>query len=176
MGTSNIISLAGLIVSIIALLIAAIVDHERIGKLLINLKNKVFPEGKVNKSRRKAIISIVTVLTASIISPYAYKLFVKARQKCENIIKRIIGNEFVVNKVTGTIHHRRICSDHLPKDDNQEALSKYEACPRIHKTKLIEITRELSKSKAMDDNDKVAILIETIKKLGVDRIRIFHPL
>lgn len=123
--------------TILGVYIAWIVNRNKISKNILNL------------SRRKFLIGI-SFLSGFVI----YKLV--NTEIISNRIKRILffflpNNQLVVNKKTGVIHHREICKNHLPLEENLITRVSLKSKLKFHKSFKISILSRVSNEISVDD-------------------------
>jgi hypothetical protein len=108
-------------------------------------------------SRRKFLI-LGAVATGAIFWTSIYYKF--GKKKLKTIYHRFFHTEknLVINKKTGIIHHKKLCSDHLPIDENV-ADSKYNSSKiRFHKSKKIPILDLTAQEKSAEDAIEILLL------------------
>ncbi|WP_121626588.1 hypothetical protein [Poseidonibacter antarcticus] len=68
------------------------------------------------------------------------------------------GNQLIVNKKNGIIHHKIICKDHLPKKKNIGSNMSFASNVKFHKSKSIEILNQLTKNISVEDSIEILLL------------------
>ena len=162
MNTSNLIALLGLIVGFLGLQIAIVKEWSSISTAYDKLKSIVKPKFSFTISRRKCIFSIggiVSLLVMIPMIPIEKILFIA--KKAEFYGKSTIWKYLILNNKSGVVHHKIICADHLPIEQNRGDIILFSKGHHLHRSKAVYIAETLSK--LVEDSYKEILLIEAIR-------------
>lgn len=107
-------------------------------------------------SRRKFIIGAL-ITSSAVWWLIHYKL---AKKRLRKLFNTFLGENqnLVINKLTGIIHHQKLCWDHLPVNKNITDLTKSPANIRFHKSKTVSILVLIAKDKNAEDAIEILLL------------------
>ena len=108
-------------------------------------------------SRRKFLI-LGTIATGAFVWTAVHYKF--AKKKLKAIYQRFFHTEksLVINKNNGIIHHKKLCSNHLPIDKNISDSNYYSSKIRFHKSKKIPILDLIAQKKSAEDAIELLLL------------------
>ena len=148
----------GVIIGAIGLLITIIKEWKYIVRFFrwCNSKLPKFPSMNINRRRFLQSISVTAVVVLS--GTWLYCYFKKCSSPCN---REESENDLVWNKKNGVVHHKTICSGHLPNQNNLCTSPPSEMTLKIHSSKIVHIATNLSSE--VDEILKEHILVEAIK-------------
>lgn len=102
---------------------------------------------------------IVSALATGVIFwvPIHFRL---AKKKLKPIYNRLFqaDNGLIINKKTGIIHHKKLCSNHLPIDKNVSDSNYHSSEIRCHKSKKVPILDLIAQTRSADDAIEILLL------------------
>ena len=123
-------------------------------------------EPLARNSRRKFLIgltSIPGVIGLISISGVIIWLIMNTKflsQKIKRFLFQYLpnGNQLVINKKSGTIHHKIICKNHLPKKNNVGNNIDFIKNVKFHKSKKLQILNKLTENISIEDSIEILLL------------------
>ena len=108
-------------------------------------------------SRRTFLI--VGTLTTGVVF-WALIHFRLTEKKLKNIYNRLfqVDKGLIINKKTGIIHHKNICSDHLPIDKNVSDSNYHYSKIRCHKSKKVPILDLIAQTRSAEAAIEILLL------------------
>lgn len=121
-------------------------------------------EPLARNSRRKFLIGLISItvgltsITGVIIWQIMNTKFLS--QKIKRFLFQYLpnGNQLVINKKSGTIHHKIICKNHLPKKNNVGNNIDFKKNVKFHKSKKLQILNKLTENISIEDSIEILLL------------------
>lgn len=146
--------------TIIGTLLVVLLNKKEIKEALKEESLISFDHVKVTLSRRNFLIGL-TSITALIIWQAMNTKFLSLKIKRFLFLYLPTGNQLIVNKKSGIIHHTQICKDHLPKKNNIGNNVDFTKKVKFHKTKKIQILNQLTENVSIEDSIEILLLLAT---------------
>lgn len=108
-------------------------------------------------SRRKFIIIGALITSFIFLGLMHYR---SAKKKLNKIFDTFFNGDknLIINKTTGTIHHKNLCSDHLPIDKNVIDFANSTSNIKFHKSKKVPILDLLAQNRNAEDAFEILLL------------------
>lgn len=118
-----------------------------------NQKTSIF----TTNSRRNFLI---VVALATGVTFWALIYFRCTKKKLKTIYNRLFQADtgLIINKKTGVIHHKKLCSGHLPIDKNVADSNYNSSKIRCHKSKKVPILDLISQTRSAEDAIEILLL------------------
>ena len=146
-----------LLVAFSALIVAVLINWKEIKKTL-NRSDVKGIKNKINPSKRTFVKGVGALSISLIIWS---SLQVKPIK--DNIKKALYyflpqGRHLVVNSKSGVIHHREICSEHLPLEKNRTSKPSLKLNAKFHASRKVSILTKITEGVSAEDAIEILLL------------------
>ncbi len=123
-----------------------------------NSKDAQKVRNKVDRRRRKLIKALPIIAVG--IGSWGIVRFTPIYENLKKGLYYFLprSNELVVNDKSGVIHHKILCSDHLPKRSSKSSPYELAAKTRFHGSHKVGILSELTKNVSAEDAIEILLL------------------